>query len=274
MLLAAQKFRRDYSRRIGLSQHASSSASNRGAVIALAGDARLAVTRLLAQNARMLKPDANGYFIAGSDTDVGKTYIACQILRQLRAAGLNIEVRKPAESGCEPGPDGQLLTHDAAALQQANAKKESIERIAPYRFRAALAPHRAARLEGQSIQIQNLIEACARDSSAHCLIVEGAGGFYSPLAENGLNADLAEALQLAVIIVVNDRIGAVNQALMTLQAVTSRQLRVAAIILNQVDSMTDKDMDNVADLQVYCDLPIFRCAHGAQLAPIFETDHD
>jgi len=221
----------------------------------------------------MLKSDANGYFITGSDTDVGKTYIACQVVSQLCAAGLTIETRKPAESGCEPTAGGELLTHDAAALQQANANRESIERIAPYRFRAALAPHRAARLEGRAVQMQDLVDACSRDDADHCLIVEGAGGFYSPLAENGLNADLADALQLAVIIVVNDRIGAVNQALMTLQAVASRHLRVAAIILNQVTPMTDKDMDNVADLQAYCDLPVIRCKHGGQLPPMFEAGH-
>jgi len=222
----------------------------------------------------LVTPDANGYFITGSDTDVGKTYIACQVVSQLRAAGLTIETRKPAESGCEPTPGGELLTHDAAALQQANANRESIERIAPYRFRAALAPHRAARLEGRSVQMQDLIDACTRDDANHCLIVEGAGGFYSPLAENGLNADLADALQLAVIIVVNDRIGAVNQTLMTLQAVASRHLRAAAIILNQVTPMNDTEMDNAADLQAYCDLPLFRCDYGAQLPLLFETDHE
>jgi len=219
----------------------------------------------------LVKPEASGYFITGSDTDVGKTYIACQIVKQLRGAGLAVETRKPAESGCRPGPGGELLANDAAALQQANGECESVERINAYRFRAALAPHRAARLEGQTLLVENLIDACARDHADRCLIVEGAGGFYSPLAENGLNADLAEALQLPVIIVVQDRIGAVNQALMTLQAVTSRHLRVTAIILNQVTPMTDPDMDNVADLRPHCDLPVLRCEYGAILPPLFET---
>ena len=101
--------------------------------------------------------------------------------------------------------------------------REVIERIAPFRFRAALAPHRAARLEGREIFMSDLIDACSQDDSEHLLLVEGAGGFYSPLAENGLNADLASALQLPVIIVVDDRIGAVNQSLMTIEAVRSRR---------------------------------------------------
>jgi len=211
----------------------------------------------------------NGYFITGSDTNVGKTYVACEIVRQLRQHGVDIETRKPAESGCVLSSSGDLLTHDAAALQQANGHLESIERISPYRFRAALAPHRAARLENRKLYLEELIDACNRDHPGHCLLVEGAGGFYSPLAENGLNADLASALQLPVIIVVNDRIGAVNQALMTIEAVQSRHLRVAAIVLNAIDTPTDSAMDNAADLLAHCDLPLFCCAHASPLPILF-----
>lgn len=217
----------------------------------------------------MITLDANGYFITGSDTDVGKTYIACEIVAQLDRLGVSLETRKPAESGCDLSATGELITHDAAALQQANGGRERIDRIAPYRFRAALAPHRAARLEARAIYIEELIDACERDHSDNHLIVEGAGGFYSPLAENGLNADLASALQLPVIIVVDDRIGAVNQALMTIQSVQSRHLPVAAVILNQVAPAFDEAMDNAADLESHCDLPVLRCAHDAPLAAVF-----
>ena len=219
----------------------------------------------------MITIDPRGYFITGSDTDVGKTYVACEIVRQLCAHGVELETRKPAESGCDSNPQGELQTHDALALQQANNARESIDRIAPYRFRAALAPHRAARLEGRQLLLEQLIEACAVDDPGHLLLVEGAGGFYSPIAENGLNADLAGELQLAVFIVVADRIGAVNQALMTIQAVESRQLRIAAIILNQVQVQGDIQMDNAADLAEHCRHPIFRCGHGVSLGEVFTS---
>jgi dethiobiotin synthetase len=218
----------------------------------------------------MIPLDDNGYFITGSDTDVGKTYIACQIVRQLVQQGVKVETRKPVESGCVVSANGDLVTHDALALQQANDNRESIERIAAYRYRAALAPPRAARLENEEIRIAQLIDACERDQADHRLIVEGAGGFYSPLAENELNADLASALQLPVVIVVNDRIGAVNQALMTIQAVESRQLRVAAIVLNQVEPITDAAMDNATDLQAHSDHALFCCVHGDSLPRLFE----
>lgn len=210
-----------------------------------------------------------GYFITGSDTDVGKTYIGCELIRQIRTLGYKLEVRKPAESGCMPDKYSNLQAQDALYLRKANLNSESMQRIAPYRFRAALAPPRAAKLEGCQLQISDLIDACSLDNSDHLLIVEGAGGFYSPLAENGLNADLATALQLPVVIVVKDQIGAVNQALMTVQAVESRHLEVAAIIMNQVEETTESQMNNAEDLIMYCPYPVFRCLYKQHLQAIF-----
>jgi dethiobiotin synthetase len=220
----------------------------------------------------MINIDTMGYFITGSDTDAGKTYIACEIIRQLCDLNIDVEVRKPAESGCREDGGGNLIAADAMLLNQANGDKQTVTAIAPYRFRAALAPHRAARLEGVQLYLHNLIGACEQHQTGHRLIVEGAGGFYSPLAEDALNADLASALQLPVIIVVNDRIGAVNQALMTVAAVESRHLRIAAIILNQVSADHEQGMDNLTDLQQYCDYPLFRCMHRQPLERIFQKE--
>ena len=217
----------------------------------------------------MISPHPTGYFITGSDTDVGKTYIACELIEQLRRLNINLETRKPVESGCSVDESGELTTSDAKKLQTANRNMESLERIAPYRFRAAVAPPRAASLEGYHLRIEELCDACTLDNKDNMLIVEGAGGFYSPLAENGLNADLASLLQLATIIVVNDRIGAVNQALMTIQSVESRHLPIAAIIMNQVDEEHESDMDNSEDLRKFCTYPIFRCRYSQKLEPVF-----
>jgi len=217
----------------------------------------------------MIPIDSCGYFITGSDTDVGKTYIACEIVRQLRRQNIRVETRKPVESGCDLSASGDLLTHDALALQRSNNNLETIDAIAAYQFQAALAPHRAARLEGQQLSIEKLLQACTRKEASGCMLVEGAGGFFSPIAENGLNADLASALQMTTVIVVNDRIGAVNQALMTILAVESRHLPIAAVILNQVLAGNDPHMDNAVDLQRQCHYPVFCCAHNAPLADLF-----
>ncbi len=103
-------------------------------------------------------------------------------------------------------------------------------------------------------------------------VIEGAGGFYSPLAEDALNADLASALQLPVIIVVNDRIGAVNQALMTIAAVESRHLPVAAVIMNQLETGREIGMNNLQDLARYCSYPVFKCLYKQSLEGIFKSD--
>ncbi|MCH6565867.1 MAG: dethiobiotin synthase [Proteobacteria bacterium] len=227
------------------------------------------MSQLLAQNDVMIRIHPAGYFITGSDTGVGKTYIACELIRQLRGLDVKLETRKPVESGCSTGESGGLIPVDALELQAANNNLETINRIAPYRFKAALAPPRAAALEDCHLQLVDLYNACSLDNSNHRLIVEGAGGFYSPLAENGLNADLASLLQLAVIVVINDRIGAVNQALMTIQAVESRHLDIAAIIMNQVDEDIDKDMANSDDLRTRCDYSIFSCGYNQKLEAVF-----
>ena len=217
----------------------------------------------------MIRIHPAGYFITGSDTGVGKTYIACELIRQLRGLGVKLETRKPVESGCSTSESGGLIPVDALELQAANNNLETINRIAPYRFKAALAPPRAAALEDCHLQLVDLYNACSLDNSNYRLIVEGAGGFYSPLAENGLNADLASLLQLAVIVVINDRIGAVNQALMTIRAVESRDLDIAAIIMNQVDEDIDKDMANSDDLRTRCDYSIFCCGYNQKLEAVF-----
>lgn len=231
---------------------------------------QLAVTTFLTQNAGMIPIARNGYFITGSDTNVGKTYIACQLIRQLTALDKPVEVRKPVESGCDTDERGRLIAADARLLNRANHFRHSMEIIAPNRFQAALAPHRAARLQGTAVYLSDLIAACQLVQAEHLLIVEGAGGFYSPLAEDGLNADLASALKLPVLIVVNDRIGAVNQALMTIDAVENRDLPIAAIILNQADPDHPIGMDNQADLTQYCGYPIFQCCYQQSLPNLFD----
>jgi dethiobiotin synthetase len=229
----------------------------------------LVVNQFLEQNKAMISVHPAGYFITGSDTAVGKTYIACELIRQLRSLDVKLETRKPVESGCAINESGELIPADAINLQAANNNSEAIDRIAPYRFKAALAPPRAAALEGCHLKMTDLVNACSLNNSQCRLIVEGAGGFYSPLADNGLNADLASLLQLSIIVVINDRIGAVNQALMTIHAVESRHLAIAAVIMNQVGEDSDNDMDNSDDLRSRCDYAVFRCGYNQQLETVF-----
>jgi dethiobiotin synthetase len=191
----------------------------------------------------------NGLFITGTDTGSGKTSVAVSICQAMKQFGLHLHPRKPVESGCL-STAGKLFPEDAWKLQQASQTSDPLEVICSYRFQAALAPDRAARLEGQTILCQQLQDACtAHIKPSNWVIVEGAGGFYSPLAEDGLNADLAMALSLPVILVVKNTLGCINQTLLTLEAIKHRNLTLAAIILNDSQPQEKKDMDNLSDIQ-------------------------
>lgn len=216
----------------------------------------------------MISPAKNlqGLFITGSDTGVGKTWVGCQLLQQLRDLYPSIKVRKPVESGCQPLKNNQLLAADGAALFAANGQKENLDIITPYRFNAAVAPDRAARLENKTITLAQLEQAATRNiEDGDFLLLEGAGGFLSPIAEDGLNADLARRLSLDCIIVVEDRLGAINQSLLTINAVEQNGLKIVAIILNRLSDQIETETDNLADLTARTQYPVYRCTFNGRL---------
>ncbi len=197
-------------------------------------------------------PSASGLFVTGTDTEVGKTYIGARLISQLRERGISVTPRKPAESGCKL-IDGELVPSDGMSLMQA-AGLEHIDEITPYRFEAALAPPVAARLAGKDIRLKQLVDACAADPD-HFMVVEGAGGFLSPLAENGLNADLAVALKLPVLLIVADRLGCINHCLLTVEAIKHRGLTIAGIILNQIDK--ERTPGNLYEIRSRVSCPVY-----------------
>lgn len=210
---------------------------------------------------------AAGFFITGSDTGVGKTWIGCQLIMQLQHQHPSLKVRKPVESGCQQQPDNTLLPADGMALFNANDSREHIDIITPYRFRAALAPDRAAHLENKTLALSQLFDATVDQTDAEdLLIVEGAGGFYSPLTDDGLNSDLAKALGLPVILIIEDRLGAINQALLSVNAIEREGLTLHCIILNQQQKPTDPDMDNFTDLLNRVEYSVFHCPFNGTLA--------
>jgi len=215
-----------------------------------------------------------GLFITGTDTNVGKTYIACLIARDLKSRGINVIPRKPVESACNL-INGVLYPDDAALLLKASQSTSSLDEVCPYRFSAAISPARAARLTSQKIQLKDLVRTCtlnsankSTDSENDFLLTEGAGGFYSPLCEDGLNADLAEQLKLPVLLIANDQLGCINHILLSLQAIASRQLSVSAVILNQNSAQTDNsETNNLEDLEEIIDHRVICVQHNATSAP-------
>ena len=177
-----------------------------------------------------------GVFITGTDTGVGKTYVAALLARELTAAGKKVGVYKPVASGCRK-EKSRLVSDDAVALWEAAGKQGDFKRVCPQCFAAPLAPHLAARAEGQRVDAELLrsgVDYWRKRSDF--VIVEGAGGLMSPITEDEYVADLALDLGYPLVVVAANRIGVINQTLQTLiVAETFRGgLPIAGVILNDV----------------------------------------
>ena len=201
-----------------------------------------------------------GVFITGTSTDVGKTFIATEIARQLCQRDITVIPKKPVESGCIKQGD-ELIPQDASALKEAANYQGPLSDVCPYCFEPAISPVRAAHLANKILTTEQLVSTCLQGSEEGFLLVEGAGGFYSPLAENGLNADLAVGLQLPVLLVADDRLGVLNQVLLNAEAIKLRGLQLAAVVLNQLDTDRNEHMDNSADLREQLDCLVFTSAY-------------
>jgi len=170
-----------------------------------------------------------GLFVTGTDTGVGKTFIAGGIAHALKQDGRNVGVMKPVESGCEHG------TVDAIFLKRVAGVDDELTDISPYQLREPLAPGVAAAMEGVEIRIEVILDAFKRLGGKHeFMIVEGAGGLLVPLGLGITNADIARIFDLPLIIVVANRLGAVNHALLTIEAARAREIPICGIILNHL----------------------------------------
>ena len=197
-----------------------------------------------------------GAFITGTSTEVGKTYIGVAIARALTQRNIKVIPRKPIESGCTRN-GGELIPQDASALKEAADYQGPLSEVCPYCFEPPISPVRAAHLADKILTTEQLVSTCLEGSEQGFVLVEGAGGFYSPLAENGLNADLAVALQLPVLLVAKDKLGAINQVLLNVEAIQMRGLQLAGVVLNALHDEQNEHMDNAADLRERLDCPVF-----------------
>jgi len=194
----------------------------------------------------------NGYFVTGTDTNVGKTEIACALAYNFSKTSL-VSVRKPVESGCKLN-NGVLITHDSAQLQLAAGCIEDIDTICLYKFEPSISAESAALEAGVDILLNDLVVACQSDNM---VIVEGAGGWLSPIGKDITNADLAEKLNLPIVLVVADKLGCVNHTLLTLNSIHNKNLFVEKIFLMQTD--IEQKTSYIKDLTRWVDLPIIRC---------------
>jgi dethiobiotin synthetase len=182
-----------------------------------------------------------GLFVTGTDTGVGKTYVAALIARSLVAAGHRVGVYKPVASGCG-WIENELISEDATALAAAAGLAGEHKRVCPQRFEAPLAPHLAAKAEGRDVDADLLrggLEFWLERSEV--VIVEGAGGLMSPVTDDEFVADLAHDFGFPLVVVAANVLGCINQTLQTLitAAAFREGLAVAGIVLNRVVAATD-----------------------------------
>ena len=177
----------------------------------------------------------NGYFITGTDTNVGKTYVTCTLARRARELGQRVFAFKPIETGCSPGPDGGLVGADQELLAGAAGGWQQHDLRGVYRFPMPAAPLVAAEAIVSSIDLGVVVRTARRgsESGPTLTLVEGAGGWRVPITPTADMSALARELALPVVVVARAGLGTINHSLLTLEAVARDGLQVAALVLSQ-----------------------------------------
>lgn len=175
------------------------------------------------------------FYVTGTDTGIGKTVASVALLHALRAGGLRVAGMKPVASGCEL-VDGAWRNEDALALQAASDPRPEYADLNPYALPAATAPELAAREAGIEIGLPPILDAYRRLAArADMVVVEGVGGWAAPLSAQLDQRDLVHALDLPVILVVGLRLGCINHARLTAQAIAADDTQLLGWIGNDVD---------------------------------------
>lgn len=210
-------------------------------------------------------PDlARGLFVAGTDTGVGKTLIACALLRGFAARGLRVVALKPVAAGAVRR--GGVWHNDDVAQLRAAANVDMPQAVVnPYCFAPAIAPHIAAQASGVKIRMAVIAKNYARlGRNADLVVVEGAGGLLVPLGGSLSAADIPMRLKLPVVLVVGLRLGCLNHALLTVEALQARGLYLAGWIANRIDPAMARAAENLQALRVRIKAPLLGTVRHAQ----------
>ncbi|MDD3353654.1 dethiobiotin synthase [Zoogloea sp.] len=198
----------------------------------------------------------SAYFIAGTDTEIGKTFVTCSLLHAARSRGLRAVGMKPIAAGADR-VNGELINEDAARLRSAGSFDPGLALLNPYCLASPIAPHIAAAEEGIVLELSPIVEALSTlQAQAELVLVEGVGGFRVPLRDDYDTADLARDLGLPVILVVGMRLGCISHALLTVEAIQARGLKIAGWLANQVDPAMLRFDENVAALRQRIGAPL------------------
>lgn len=191
------------------------------------------------------------FFVTGTDTEVGKTWVSCRLLEQAQQAGLSSYGLKPVAAGCDDTPDGPR-NEDALALMAASSVKLRYDQINPVALKAAIAPHLAARDEQRSLSAERLagyVRGTLMSHKADLILVEGVGGWRVPLNDREPLSKVPHVLGLPVILVVGMRLGCINHALLTAEAIQRDGLALAGWVANDLGRPMARLEDNIATLE-------------------------
>ncbi len=220
-----------------------------------------------------------GIFITGTDTGVGKTFVAAGLIQAMKDQGLSVCPLKPVESGCRRS-NGELIPADALRLLAVSGLNESVDTVNPYRLEHPLAPAVAAKIEGVRINRKKIISAYNRMARKYDVtIVEGAGGIMVPVYKKYLFLDLAEDLNLPVVIVSRPGLGTINHTLLTVMAARNRGLNILGVIINStvrtIKGLPEKTNPDViaglGDVRILGDLPYMKDLSGPEAKKIFAS---
>ena len=192
----------------------------------------------------------NGFFVTGTDTEVGKTLITGALILKLREAGIQAIGFKPVVAGTYDDASGQILNEDLETLRIASGLNSQEQSLCPYILDEAAAPHLVARKNNiylDSSIILGDLHSLIQQSDA--VVVEGAGGFLVPLNDQEDLGDLAQAMDLPVVLVVAMRLGCINHALLTCEAIQSRQLTIAGWVANTLSEEMPLLAENIQTLK-------------------------
>jgi dethiobiotin synthetase len=185
------------------------------------------------------------FFITGTDTEVGKTHVACQLIEQYVSQGQKVIGMKPVAAGCER-VNGVWVNEDVQQLTAASNVDVPLALVNPYCFNEPIAPHLAAEKAGVTIEIDTIVKAFKQlQTMADVVIVEGAGGLLVPLNDDEDMADLAAALDIPIILVVGLKLGCINHSFLTAEAIKARGISLHGWVANHIDPEMDVQQENI-----------------------------
>jgi len=200
-------------------------------------------------------------FITGTNTEVGKTFVTCEMLKHLVKSKKSTAAFKPIETGCTKN-NKILQPNDSKLFYKVLGKTLSLDLINPYRFIPPISPNRAIRLAKENITLNDYCDKLNLLNTHDYILIEGAGGICSPLSCDGLNIDFAKKVKMDSILIARDEIGVINNVILSINTFIKYKLNLKAIVLNRINTKQPCGMDNVKELRSFTNIPIIQIIKG------------